>query len=108
MINHFCDVILTSPFEAFHSGIHSGFDMYFGKRLRELRLFCYQSWQIDSQIDEFFTCKTCLDLINVLSNLIEIDVGISIHSYGKNENINKEECNSLAVKRHFLQQFVFF
>ena len=36
------------------------FDMYFGKRLRELRLFCYQSWQID----EFFTRKTCLDLKN--------------------------------------------
>ena len=30
--------------------------MYFGKRLRELRLFCYQSWQID----EFFTRKTWL------------------------------------------------
>jgi nucleoside-specific outer membrane channel protein Tsx len=32
----------------------------------------------------------------------------SIHSYGKNKKVNQEECDSFAIKRHFLQQFVFF
>ena len=63
--------------------------MYFGKRLRELRLFCYQSWQINSQIDEFFTRKTCLNLKKIFYKIrLKLMLEYSIHSYGKNENIN--------------------